>query len=75
MEKELDRNGNPLNGTAEWLRKLSKEGGLKKHDENIEKKAKEKDKDKKKDKKKDKENDEEKDKKIRPLFKNPITKF
>ncbi|AIY85292.1 hypothetical protein U729_3091 (plasmid) [Clostridium baratii str. Sullivan] len=63
MKKELDRNGRPLNGTAEWLRMLSKEGGLKKHDENIKKKAKEKKK------------DEEKDKKTRPLFKKTITKF
>lgn len=35
MDDMLDKNGNPLKGGAIWLRTISKDGGLEKHDKKV----------------------------------------
>ena len=35
MDNMLDKNGNPLKGAAIWLRKISQDGGLEKHDKKV----------------------------------------
>lgn len=35
MSNMLDKNGNPLKGAARWLRQISQDGGLEKHDKKV----------------------------------------
>lgn len=35
MANMLDKNGNPLRGGAKWLRTISLDGGLEKHDKKV----------------------------------------
>lgn len=35
MANMLDKNGKPLRGGAKWLRKISLDGGLEKHDKKV----------------------------------------
>lgn len=35
MSNMLDKNGNPLKGSARWLRRISLDGGMERHDKKV----------------------------------------